>query len=362
MKIVLVGRYGEGDILSGPEKVGKKLFYYISKSNPNSKFLTYFFKSGKRRKTKELLFGSETVATNPSIRRFGILKLAADIIKNRPDLVHLVTFERFELLIVFLKIFLRFKLVYTIHGIYKYERKIFYKKPKFFSDVKDLFLERLLVSKSDTLIFLSLQMFKLAQNYYKIDESKITIIPNGVSIPDFSREKKIDLSIGLEIVFYNGLVDFRARGLEKLIRIIFDGGINNYHLSVLGKPIKPGFNNVTFHSPMSDNLLFSFLINKHVYIDNLDYTPFSILALEAMALGLILIVSDDSGISSYINSGQNGFVYNSERPEEIGEILNDIFAGKYDLDIISQNAKKIYLKLNWHKVAQQYLAAYKTIL
>ena len=64
-------------------------------------------------------------------------------------------------------------------------------------------------------------MFKLAQNYYKIDESKITIIPNGVqNIPDFSREKKIDLSIGLEIVFYNGLVDFRARGLEKLIRIM----------------------------------------------------------------------------------------------------------------------------------------------
>jgi glycosyltransferase involved in cell wall biosynthesis len=113
---------------------------------------------------------------------------------------------------------------------------------------------------------------------------------------------------------------------------------------------------------MSDNLLFSFLINKHVFIDNLDYMPFSILALEAMALGLILIVSDDSGISSYINNGENGFVYNSESPEEISEILNDIFAGKYDLDIISKNAKKIYEQLNWDKVAQQYLEAYKTVL
>ena len=53
MKIVLVGRYGEGDILSGPEKVGRELFYHISKSNPNSKFLTYFFKSGKRQKLKK---------------------------------------------------------------------------------------------------------------------------------------------------------------------------------------------------------------------------------------------------------------------------------------------------------------------
>ncbi len=362
MKIVLVGRYGEGEILSGPEKVAKNIFSQISILNPNSKFLTYFFKSGKRRKAKVLIFGSETISTNPSICRFGIFKLASEIIKNKPDLVHLVTFERFELIVVFLKFFLKFKLVYTIHGIYKYERKIFYRKPKLLSDIKDLFLEKLIVSNSDTLIFLSTQMFKLAQDYYKLNESKVNIIPNGVSIPSVSKENIFDLSNGVDIVFYNGLVDSRERGLEKLIKVLSEGRLNNFHLSVLGKPIKMDLNNVTFHSPMQDNLLFDFLINQHVFIDNLDYMPFSILALEAMALGLILIVSSESGILSYINNGENGFIYNSEKPEEIGIILSDILAGKYDLNNISQNAKKIYLQLNWQDIATEYTSAYKKVL
>ncbi len=81
MKIAVVGRYGEGEILSGPEKVARNLFSQISKSNPNSRFLTYFFKTNRKRKAKELLFGSETVSTNPRIYRLGVLILAVEVLK-----------------------------------------------------------------------------------------------------------------------------------------------------------------------------------------------------------------------------------------------------------------------------------------
>ncbi len=220
----------------------------------------------------------------------------------------------------------------------------------------------MIFAKSDKLVFLSTQMFNLAQKYYKIDESKVSIIPNGVSIPIDSNEKNFDLSNGVEIVFYNGLELSRERGLKKLIYILSDERLNAFHLSVLGSPVKTEFRNVTFQSPLSDGLLFNFFNNKHIFIDNLDYMPFSILALEAMALGLVLIVSDKSGISSYIKNGENGFVYNSKNPEEIGQILNDIFDGKYDLDLISQNAKKINGQLNWQNIAAKYISVYDKIL
>ncbi len=299
MKIVLVGRFGEGDILTGPEKVARNLFTHIAILNPDTYFFTYFFKLGKRRKVEQILFGSETISNNSNISRFGIFKLVAEIFKIKPDLVHIVTFERFELLILFLRIFLRFKLVYTIHGIYKYERKIFYKKPFFKSDLKDLLLEKLIFAMTDKLVFLSMQTCNLTYNYYNFDKSKVTIIPNGVSVPKFSKEKKLDFSNGIEIVFYNGLEISRERGLKKIIDLISDENLGTIRMAVIGSSVTTEKDNVTFHRPMSDDLLIDFLTKRQVFVDNFDYMPFSILALEAMAFGLILIVSDNSGISSY---------------------------------------------------------------
>jgi len=362
MKIALIGRYGEGEILSGPEKVARNLFKQISLLNPNSIFLTYFFKSGKKRKAKQFLFGCEVNPENQDVKKLGIINLISTIISYKPDIVHLITFERFELVILLLKIFLKFKIVYTIHGIYKYERSIFFKKPSIKSDLKDIFLEKMIFAKSDKLVFLSDQMFNLAQKYYKIDKSKVTIIPNGVSTPTVSKEKNLDLSNGVEIVFYNGLEVSRERGLKKLIYILSDEQLNAFRLSVLGSPVELEFRNVTFQSPLSDDLLFNFLINKHVFIDNLDYMPFSILALEAMALGLVLIVSDKSGISSFIKNGENGFVYNSENAEEISAILTDIINKKYNLNLISNNAKKINEQLSWQNIAAEYISVYKKLL
>ena len=79
MKVVLVGRYSEDDILSGPEKVAKNLFTQIALLNPDTYFFTYFFKSGKKRKVEQYLFGSEIISNNSNISRFGIIKLVVEI-------------------------------------------------------------------------------------------------------------------------------------------------------------------------------------------------------------------------------------------------------------------------------------------
>jgi len=359
MKITLLGRYGEGDIEAGPEKVARNLYEQIAKLNPDTEFITYFFKVTKKRQLKQLLFGSETVSSNQNIHRLGILKLIIVLIKNRPDLVHIVTFERFELLVLFLKSILRFKLVYTIHGIYRHERKIFYKKPSIFSDLKDLLLEKLLLSYSDSLIFLSPQMIQLAENYYYFDRHMTSIIPNGVSVPEFSIEKSFDISKSIEIVFYNGLDSSRKRGLEDLIMILSELRMDIFHLSVFGSAINTEYARVNFFNPLPEPSLFKFLNDKHIFIDNFNYMPFSILALETLALGLILIVSDESGISSYIKNGENGFVYDSKRPNEIRKILLDIAGGKHSLEIISKNAIITAKDLSWDKIAKQYFTNYQ---
>jgi glycosyltransferase involved in cell wall biosynthesis len=362
MKVVLIGRYGEGEILTGPEKVARNLFDQITKLNPDTEFITYFFKLTKKRKLKQLFFGSENVLHNQNIHRLGILKLIFTFLRKRPDIVHAVTFDKFEIVILFLKVILRFKLVYTIHGLYRYERQVFYRKPSALSDLKDMLLEKLLFVKSDSLVFLSAQMINLAQDYYNINKNRVFIFPNGVSLTKNVEGKSFNISNGIELVFYNGLDDSRKRGLEELINIFVKAKLNFVNLSVLGKPTAANYDWINFINPIPESSFSKFFGNKHLFIDNLNYMPFSIIVLEAMSLGVIPIVSSQSGISSFIKNCENGFAFDSEQPETIIEILLDIAEGKYPLDLISQNAISTAKDLSWDKIAKKYLANYQEIL
>ncbi len=362
MKILFIGKYNTTEILSGPEKVAKRLFEHIAVTNPDSQFITYFFKGLKISTITNRLFGKQLLNENPQVFRYGILPIIFFLVFNRPQIIHIITFERFQIPIIISAKLLRIKIIYTVHGIYRYERELFYKKPSLLSEFKDLSIEKLIFKKSDSLVFLSSQMIKLTEKYYKIDKYKNSIIPNGVSFQKISVNKRFDFSDRLEIVFYNGLGSSRKRGLEDLITILSKEKRGSFHLSILGCPINTNYNQIEFINPLPEKLLFKFLNDKHVFIDNLSYIPFSIMALEAMSLGLIVIASNESGISSFIKDGENGFVFESENPDKIREILLDISSSKYNLELLSSNAIDAAKDLSWDRIATQYLSTYQELL
>ena len=362
MKIALVGRFGEGEILSGPEKVAKNLFNEISTTNKNTVFLSYFFKSKKTRNFKTLLFGFHKLYSNQQIYRLGLLRLIIELYKIKPSIIHLVTFERFTIVVFLLRPLLKFKIVYTVHGIYQYEQTIFINKPSFISKLKDLTLEKLIFKKSDVLVFLSKQMIDLAKNYYEVNSSGSLIIPNGVLVPDNYEVKNFNINLRLEVVFYNGLENSRNRGLEELLNIFANKILENYHLTVIGNAIGTIADDINLIQPLPEKALYEFLRDKHFLIDNLGYMPFSIFALEAMALGMIILVSDQSGIASFIKSGKNGFVYNATHPEQITDILVEILRSKHKLEELSREAYLTARELSWSKISAKYLQAYRELL
>ena len=138
--------------------------------------------------------------------------------------------------------------------------------------------------------------------------------------------------------------------------------MGTFHLFILGSYIDTNYNQINFINPLPENLLFKFLNDKNIFIDNLSYIPFSIMALEAMSLGLIVIVSNQSGISSYINNGENGFIFDSNKPSEISEILKDILSNKFNLELLSTSAIATAKELSWDKIATQYLMIYRELL
>ena len=113
---------------------------------------------------------------------------------------------------------------------------------------------------------------------------------------------------------------------------------------------------------MKKDKLKNFLIDKHVLLKSSYFDTFSIFSIECMAAGLIVVLSNSVGSSAYIKNGNNGFVYDYNKPERIRDILSDIYFQKYNLKAISEKAQEIINELGWESVSKKYINCYQELL
>jgi glycosyltransferase involved in cell wall biosynthesis len=362
MKIALVGRYGEGNILTGPERVARELYSELTKTSVQAVFIDYFFSGYEGSSLFKKAFGKENIK-NGLVLRLGIFPFLFMLFQKKFEIIHIVNSQRFILLLLFFTPFFSGKIITTLHGFIRNEipAKKFWKKRYFI----DLWVEKLSVKKSRLLIFPSSLLLNTFKQFYKISDDSFIVIPNGISKIFVEQERKFPaIDNSLKIIFYKGFNDSINRGLDKLLN-----SMNNLkfevELYVIGNKVevKPPKNiKIFFVDSMPHIELINFVSDKHFNIKSCAYDTFPIIVAECMTLGLIPIISENIGIKDVIKNGVNGFVYNSSSSNELSELMNEIYCGNYDLNAVSNNAKKVYELLNWNKVTQQYLAAYKTVL
>ncbi|GAB6282543.1 MAG: glycosyltransferase family 4 protein [Ignavibacterium sp.] len=371
MKIVLLGLYNESTILSGPEKFSKLLFNNLNKKENEVLFIDYFFKFIRRSNLFIRLFGKETISESPKIIRLGIIQLFFYLLKYQPDIIHIVSAERFTISIFLYKFLLKGKIVITLHSILRFEIPNMKKELNSQSYFKDYLWEFLAIYFSDKLFFLSNQQIELANKYYKVSKGKILKIPNGVEDDFFNSQKSFNPSLqidNLKIVFYNGMNNRIERGLQDLIHILNLITNVKFKLFIIGEEIQ--LSNVKFDyefvHPMpkesAQDGLIKFLKDKDIFLKSIFFDTFPIMVLECMASGLIIVVSNAIGISEYIENEANGFVYDKNNPIELKLIIENIYNHKYNLNIISHNAVELAKQFKWEKIAKLYLEYYKEII
>jgi glycosyltransferase involved in cell wall biosynthesis len=310
------------------------------------------------------LTGNEIVQSKPLILRLGIIRLFFYLKAKKPDIIHILSAERFTISIYIFKFLLRCKIITTFHSVLKYEipRDVIRKKE--LGRFKDYLWEWLAVKFSDKMIFLSQQHLNLAEKYYSIDREKITIIPNGVEKEFFEAEKNFKVNNFINIVFYNGISDSIDRGDKGVVKILNELKISNIRLFVIGK--RTNFDEVSFNiefvEPMEKNELIYFLKDKHILIKSPTFDSFSIFTAECMTSGLVVIISDNTGISSYIKHEINGFIYDYQNPDKMKVILQKIIYNEFNLIDVSKEAKKIFHELNWENISRYYLDCYKSLV
>lgn len=362
MKIALVGRYGEGDILTGPERVARDLYLKLNSTQQQIIFIEYFFSNYNGSSIFKKIFGKEKLY-DVQILRLGLIPLLVFLFRHRFDIVHIINLQRFTIPLFLIKAFIKTRTITTYHGLIKSEIP----KGKYFANkyFLDFWMEKISLKKSDLLVFPSELLRELFRNNYRIEIKKSLIIPNGVGSIFLEQRNPYSLIYDkVNIVFYNGYGSFINRGLIELI-FLLKKVESRIKLYVIGNKIETSSKEnieIEFVELMDQNKLVSFLKDKHFVIKGPAYDSFSIFVVECMMCGIIPIINEKIGIKDFISHGINGFVFDSGSPDDLSNLFSEIVDGKYDLQFVSANARKIYSELSWDKIAEQYIKAYGALL
>lgn len=366
IRIIFVGVFNPEEILSGPEKVAKRIYSGLQEKT-NSVFIEYFFDGSKYSIWKKL-FGLENIefSEGNKILRMGLVRIIFFLIKFRPQLIHILTFERFSIVCFLVNWIIRAKILYTVHTVFFYENIRSLVKIHKGLKLKNRIIEYILFKLSDKLIFVSKYCFELAKGYYKLNSNKIEIINNGIDEVFYNPDRIMHIIKPLKIVFFNGIRSGIERKIDFVIEVLKKFKMSEIELYIIDENRFYPDSFINFRiidiRPMPTNELVVFLKDKHILLKSPIFDSFSILCLEAMASGLICIIPELVGMSFLIENEQNGIIYDYKNPKDLEKKIDKILNSELDIKIISKNAKSIFLKYSWDKIINQYFLLYKKIL
>jgi len=357
MKIIYVGSYNAGEILTGPEKVSKRIFEEYAKID-RTLFVQYFQDGRKYSKYKKLFGKEKTNEVNGSeVLMLGIFRMLFHIVKLKPDIIHILSFNRFAAFLYIVKIFLRVKVFYTLNGIIRHENK-YYNKESALTVVKNIISENIIIYLSDRVFYLSEFSRRILYIYFKPDRAKLTMVRNGLDncFIDFTPQENLNKERN-SLVFI-GNIDQKEKGFEFLIRSLstLDYKVKLYAIDSSGKAqrfvdfIKPEINIV---DKMSPDKMIEFLKSKSIVVAPSEYDTFSISSLEAISCGLYPVLTRQTGLSEFIGSFINVSLVNYNDHNSLGEILNGLINSKVN-KYRSFNSKEF----SWNMVFNKYYLCY----
>ncbi|OQA08810.1 MAG: Glycogen synthase [Firmicutes bacterium ADurb.Bin373] len=90
------------------------------------------------------------------------------------------------------------------------------------------------------------------------------------------------------------------------------------------------------------------------------YEPFGIVALEAMAAQIPVIVSDTGGLSEVVAHGIDGYKAPSGRPDVLAYYIREVLVNPgLARDLTRRAWKKVLTKYDWQHIAVETLDAYR---
>jgi glycosyltransferase involved in cell wall biosynthesis len=213
---------------------------------------------------------------------------------------------------------------------------------------------------------------------FDIDERKITIIPNGVDLKNFSPEKRANLKkkYGADFLIINvsrltpkNNVETTLKVLKNVIEKIDDKLIK--YLIVGEGPQKDDLKRIISQLGLNEYVEFLGWIDHKelpVYLSSSDLfiripvtEGLGNVFLESMACGTPVIAANVQGILDIVFDGYNGFLVNPFDESEITGRIVQLVNGDEDLRELSVNSLDFIKDYDWPIICEKTMAIYKKV-
>ena len=211
-------------------------------------------------------------------------------------------------------------------------------------------------------------------NKFKIKDSKIAVIPNGVNLKRFEENKimfikKEQIQNKFTVLYVGQLI--KIKGVDYLIDAIMELIKNSYdiilliatytHDSDVEKRIKDDKleKHVIILKDLKENNLIAAYQNCDLFVLPSFTESFSIVLLEAMAAKKPVIATKVDGITSWVKDGCNGLLVNPGSKNEIEDAIKRIITNKKLSENISTNGYElVQKKYSWDLIIKMIIKEY----
>jgi UDP-glucose:(heptosyl)LPS alpha-1,3-glucosyltransferase len=199
---------------------------------------------------------------------------------------------------------------------------------------------------------------------------KVVVIPHGVNLREFApssskrleMRKRLGVSESETLLLFVGT--FERKGLFFLLPAFAKlASKHNAKLCVVGLgPVerakdvcrKLGIENRVLFTGHTRDVVPYYQAGDLFILPSL-YDPFGLVGIEALASGLPSIVSVQSGVSSHIADGINGYLLkNPDSENEIENKLELLLSRKSEIAALSKSARESVLQASWDQVWPEY--------
>jgi glycosyltransferase involved in cell wall biosynthesis len=309
-----------------------------------------------------------------AIVKIHIVRLLALIKRFRPNIIHVSGISYFGMFSLLSKVFIpNVYIIYTAHGLLSCESAL---NSELNFSLLDKLTEKLLFKYSNSVTTVSELAKKVIAKFYNsyCSKKKIIVIPNSfdqslrkypVSIQKFKNQfANSDVKI---ILFIGKLI--RQKGLKFLFNALKCVKYQNYKVVIIGNrsnywsKIKSSLKeDLLTKIQRIDQLPQKELINAYAACDILvlpsEFETFGLVALEAIAFGKPVIISDRVGFGCYLESYTNIKIVKYNDTIELANTIDELLSKPKESTYFNRNESNMINKFNNENITQKFIELY----
>lgn len=231
-----------------------------------------------------------------------------------------------------------------------------------------LWLTRKNLSESKKIIAVSEGLKHELLEFYDLPEEKITVIPNGINLKEFSSDpvqrkmvrSRYSIKENERVALFVSN-DFGRKGLPyclEAVGLLKDEAIR---LLVVGADRIPFYKNLAKNLGIEDKVTFAgqsknvkeFYSASDLFLLPSTHESFALVTLEALAASLPVLRTKTAGFEEQIEEGKNGYAI-SQNPQDIAEKIKFLIRHPQEFDKMKRRATEKARDFSWEKIARQY--------